>query len=298
MPASMPQKTRIIIFKWGLILLFVVSYEAKAQYTDIINSNSPGNTMGAFSVGTGIYQAEGHFYVDRVTVDSLASEELLNNSILSLRIGLFKENLEIIYDGLYSISFFASPIQYEKIGVKRGIHMNRLGVKYLLYDPFKRNNSPVNVYSWKANNGFRWRNLIPAVALYAGANIAISSSPFMLEYPSVSPRAMLILQNQITSKFVMIINGEYNFIGDENLAEKNFIISLSHALKPKWSVFLEAQHHIRGDYSEQILRTGGAYLFKRNIQFDVFGGLNFEEAPQKIFAGLGFSYRIDNHKIK
>ncbi len=294
----MPQKTRFIIFKWVLILLFIVSHEAKGQYTDIINSNSPGNTMGAFSVGTGIYQAEGHFYVDRVTVDSLSSESLLNNGLLSLRIGLIKENLELVYDLMYTLDSSTSPVPGEKVGVDTGIYMNRIGAKYLIYDPFKRNNSPVNVYSWKANNGFRWRNLIPAVALYAGVNIAISSSPFMLEHPSVSPRAMLVLQNQITSKFVMIINGVYDFIGDENLAEKNFIISLSHALKPKWSVFIEGQHHIRGDYSEQILRTGGAYLFKRNIQFDVFGGLNFKEAPQKIFAGLGFSYRIDNHKIK
>ncbi len=287
----MPYKSLFNIFHWTLVLLILLSCKSYGQYTDIINSNSPGNTMGAFAPGTGVYQAEGRFYVDRITVDSLMSESLLNNGLLSLRVGVFKENLEFIYDVMYTMNSSTSPVPGEKVGIDRGVYTNRIGAKYLIYDPFKRNNSPVNVYSWNANNGFKWRNLIPAVALYAGANIAISSSPFMLEHPSVSPRAILVLQNQITPKFVMIINGTYDFIGDENLAEKNFIISLSHALKPKWSVFIEGQHHIRGDYSEQILRTGGAYLFKRNIQFDVFGGLNFEEAPQKIFAGLGFSYR-------
>ena len=36
-----------------------------AQYTETINSNRPGQSQGAFSVGTGVYQAElGGFYND------------------------------------------------------------------------------------------------------------------------------------------------------------------------------------------------------------------------------------------
>ena len=279
----------------GLVL---VSMAVKAQYTDIINSNSPGNSTGAFSVGTGIYQAETHFFVDRIRVDSLNSESIYNNSMLSLRVGLFKENLELTYDGSYSVAFFTSPIPGEKIGIETGVLLNRIGLKYLVYDPFKRSNGKTNVYSWNANNGFRWRNLIPAVSVYAGANIGLSSSPFMLEKPSASPRAMLVTQSNITPRFVLILNGIYDYIGDDVYGEKIFIASLSHALKAKWSLFVEGQYSIQNAYTEKLLRVGGAFLYKRNIQFDIFGGLNFEEAPKKVFAGLGFSYRIDNHKIK
>lgn len=286
------------LFTWTLFIFLFQVHEVKGQYTDIINSNSPGNTMGAYSVGTGIYQAEGRFYVDRVTVDSLSSESLLNNGLLSIRIGLIKENLEFVYDVMYTLDSSTSPVPGQKVGVDTGIYLNRIGVKYLVYDPEKRNNKPINVYSWNANNKFSWRNLIPAIAIYAGTNLAISSSPFMVNYPSISPRAMLILQNHITSKWVTTINIVYDHIGNKSLADTNFIASLSHNLKPKWSLFVEGQYYKQGNYNDQVLRTGVAYLLKRNIQFDLFGGLNFKEAPKKRFVGMGFSFRIDNHKIK
>ena len=44
---------------------------------------------------------------------------------------------------------------------KRGFLQNFFGIKYLIYDPFKKERE-VNTYSWKANNGFKLRELIPA----------------------------------------------------------------------------------------------------------------------------------------
>ena len=41
-----------------LVLLFFVSSTLFAQYTDQINSNRPGESIGAFSVGTGVIQFE------------------------------------------------------------------------------------------------------------------------------------------------------------------------------------------------------------------------------------------------
>jgi len=288
-------------------LLFFLSFTAHSQYTDIINSNSPGNTMSAYSVGSGVYQVEGRFYVDRFRVNNEIkdTESLFNNSTISLRVGLFKEALEVVYEGVYTVEFLTSPTVGEQVGIVQGLLVNRLGAKYMLYDPFRNpNNRPINVYSWKANKSFQWRNLLPAVALYAGANIGMKSSPYLANYPSAAPRAMIITQSTLSPKVVLIINGVYDFIGaksldtNTSLEEKSLIVSLSHAIKPKWSVFLEGQYSVYEDSKEQILRAGGAYLFNKNFQLDVFGGLNFQNNPEKVFAGMGFSYRLDRHKTR
>ncbi len=301
------------------VFLFIGS-AAYSQYTDIINSNNPGNTMGAYSVGSGVYQVEGRFYVDRFRVNNnfKDTESLFNNSMISLRIGLFKEALEVIYDGAYSVQFLTSPTIGQPVGIVQGLLVNRLGAKYMLYDPFRNpDNRPINVYSWKANNRFKWRNLLPAVALYAGANIGLKSSPYLVDYPSAAPRVVIITQSTLTPKMVLIVNGVYDFIGAKSLVtktsleEKSLIVSLSRAIKRKLSVFIEGQYSVYQSYEEQsiyrsygksyeeqTLRAGGAYLFNKNFQLDVFGGLNFQENPKKVFAGMGFSYRIDRHKIR
>jgi hypothetical protein len=286
------------------VFLFIGS-AAYSQYTDIINSNNPGNTMGAYSVGSGVYQVEGRFYVDRFRVNSIPNESLFNNSMISLRIGLFKEALEVIYDGAYTVQFRSSPTFGQPVDIVQGLLVNRLGAKYMLYDPFRNpDNRPINVYSWKANNRFKWRNLLPAVALYAGANIGLKSSPYLVDYPSAAPRVVIITQSTLTPKMVLIVNGVYDFIGAKSLVtktsleEKSLIVSLSRAIERKWGVFIEGQYSVYQSYEEQILRAGGAYLFNKNFQIDVFGGLNFQENPEKVFAGMGFSYRIDKHKIR
>lgn len=50
-----------------LIGLFLTSFNSRAQYTDIINSNTPGRTMGAYTVGEAVYQLESLYSSDHQT---------------------------------------------------------------------------------------------------------------------------------------------------------------------------------------------------------------------------------------
>jgi hypothetical protein len=287
-----PLILKMSLFTVGL-LFSICSF---SQYTDIINSNNPGNSTSAYSVGKRVYQIESGFSVDRLRGVALQSESLFNNGNLALRVGLFSEVIELIYEGSYTMEFSTSPIPGGKIGIDQGFTSNRIGAKIMLFDPFKNpNNRPINVYSWKKNNGFRWRNILPAVALYAGANIGLESSPYLIDNPSFAPRAMIVTQSHLTPKMVLILNGIYDFIGSETLAEKTIIASLSYAIKRKWSVFVEGQYSILPNYEEQIIRTGGAFLFRKDLQFDLYTGINFQKEPSREVIGLGFSYRLDRH---
>ena len=54
-------------FRLTILLIFTISFSLKAQYTDQINSNRPGASMGAFAVGKDVIQAEAGFAIRNAT---------------------------------------------------------------------------------------------------------------------------------------------------------------------------------------------------------------------------------------
>ena len=51
---------------FGLFALaFLSSTLSNAQYTEVINSNRPGESVGAFAVGTGVIQLESGFFYEQ-----------------------------------------------------------------------------------------------------------------------------------------------------------------------------------------------------------------------------------------
>jgi hypothetical protein len=171
-----------------------------------------------------------------------------------------------------------------------------LGLKYLIYDPFKNPeaNKP-NLYSWRANNKFQFKNLLPAVSLYGGANFVLGDNPFYVGEPTLSYRGMIATQSRLTPRFVLITNTAYDRIGTDD-PELSYLISLSHAFRnPKWSVFLEHQGIQSDRYADLLLRGGIAHLLKENLQLDFNMGASFKNTPSRIFIGIGGSYRMDFH---
>jgi len=275
------------------------TFIGSSQYTDVINSNRPGQTVSAYAVGKGVMQGEFGISYDRQEHDLLNTESKLLGLDISLRYGFLFEQLEINWEASYTN--MNTTFTDASAGKIKGTDFsrNRLGVKYLVFDPFKNpeNNKP-NLYSWKANHKFRWKNLLPAVSIYAGANFVLGDNPFFVGDPSFSPRVMIATQSRITPRMVLISNIAYDRIGSD-FPEKSYIISVSHALRnPKWSVFLENQGVQSDRYSDLIFRTGTAYLFNKNFQVDFNFGTNTKNTPSRLFATIGASYRIDKHKDK
>ncbi len=282
-----------------LILLFFVTSLSFSQYTDVINSNRPGQTVSAYAVGKNVIQGEFGIAYDRQKHDILNTESTLMGLDVSLRYGLLFEQLEINWEASYTnnSTTFTNGIDAKVKGTD--FSRNRLGLKYLVYDPFKNSekNKP-NLYSWRANHKFQWKNLLPAVSIYAGANFVLGDNPFFIGDPTISPRVMIATQSRLTPRMVLISNIAYDRIGSD-FPEKSYIVSVSHALRnPKWSVFLENQGIQSDRYSDLIFRTGTAYLFNENFQVDFNIGTNTKNTPSRVFATVGASYRIDKHKDK
>lgn len=267
-----------------------------AQYTDVINSNRPGRAVSAYAVGKNVIQAEVGLLYEQRDNATLGTDSNILGTDVALRYGLLFETLEINWEG----SFISQDVTFTNTGAEEkrtDFSRNRVGLKFLVFDPFKNpeNNKP-NLYSWRANNVFQWKNLIPAVSIYGGATFTLGDNPFYVGDPNISYRGAIATQSRLSPRFVLISNFAYDRIGTD-FPELSYAVSISHAFKnPKWSVFIENQGITSDRYKDILLRTGVAYLFNESFQADLHMGSGFQNSPSRIFAVLGFSYRLDFHK--
>lgn len=283
-----------------IIILSLWSATALAQYTDVINSNRPGASRSAFSVGTGILQFELGSYLVKEERSPFPAYDVDGYGIdFAARYGFLLEALELNIEGTYQNDdkvFKATP---NAISDRANFKTLTIGAKYLLYDPNKNEeaNKP-NLYSWKANHGFKWRSLIPAVAIYAGAHYDTKDNPYTAAgIEGFSPKVMIATQHNFAGGWVLVMNLIKERIGTEQ-SDFSYVVSLTHALSPKWVIFGETQGIQSDFYADNLFRFGGAFLWTKNFQLDTAITWNVKDTPSVFNANLGLSYRLDFHRDK
>lgn len=269
--------------------LTLLSLTASAQFTDVINSNRPGESQSAFSVGKTVIQAELGVQAQKQdhSLTNLETKEI--DTELVVRYGAFLEQLEFIGELEYGIArdYFTGGYDTRK-GFKQAI----LGAKYLVYDPNKNyvDRKP-NLLSWKANHKFKWRTLIPAIGIYVGANFKLSDQFPPSDMKNFSPKAMFITQNQL-GRYVLVTN----IIADKLMSDYSttaYIVTLTYGVNSRWSAFIENQGIQSDYYGDLIFRGGAAYLPMENVQVDLSIGASVKETPSIVTAGVGISWRFD-----
>lgn len=283
-----------------LMLILLLNGPLYAQYTEIINTNRPGHSQGAFSVGNGVLQFEGGVHYGQDDHDLTDVKTKRTGLGYEVRYGLIWEELEINLRG----DFLNAERNYTRGGSDESdtytnFETNVFGAKYLLYDPYrKRDIEGPNLYSWKANHGLKWHHFIPAVAVYAGANLTFGDRPSVYPYfgeerGNISPKISLLTQHN-WGHFVFVMNFTADRLTDESQRYSG-IFTLTHAFSPRLSMFGEFQTINDDFYSDDLFRMGGAYLFNSNFQVDVSGLLNLKDTPKRWEVGVGVSYRLDFH---
>jgi hypothetical protein len=261
------------------------------QHTDQINSNRPGETMSAFSVGKSVFQVETGIYGIKEK-HSLSNYETNGFGVdMTLRWGLFMEKLELIADLQYQNQVYTSNLSsLNRADFKQTV----LGAKYLIYDPFKNYENKVDVYSWKANQKFNWHQLIPAVSVFAGANLTFSDNPFHFsKEASISPKVMLITQNHLgDGRWVLVTNIIADYISTE-FPSYGYVLTMTRGFNDKWSGFIENQGYKSDFYSDAIIRGGAAYLINKDMQIDASISTSLKDTPSILYGGIGFSWRYD-----
>ena len=165
-----------------------------------------------------------------------------------------------------------------------------------MYDPYrKRDLEGTNLYSWKANNKFQWRDLLPAVSIYAGANFDLADNPFTPDDSfSISPRFVLSTQNNFKSGFVFVTNIVVDRVTTET-PTYGYILTLTHTITDWFSIFVENQGFKSDFFADQLLRGGVAALVSKDFQVDVSGLYSLKDTPSRTYVRLGVSYRLDFH---
>lgn len=279
-------------------LFFIISIAAYSQYTDVINSNRPGQSQSAFAVGPNVIQFEvGPNFIKQ-------KHTPLNYEVngfgvdFAARYGLFFEPLEISVIGSYQNDKLTDNRSAIPVEDKRSNFRNfTIGAKYLIYDPYKNaEDDKPNLYSWKANHTFKWKYLIPAVAVYAGANFDTKNNPYTAPgIEGFSPKIGIISQNNFSGGWVFVVNLIKDRIGTD-YSDFQYILTMTHSFNPNWSLFAETQGIQSDFYADNLIRFGGAYLFGTDFQLDAALTFNTKDTPSVLNIGIGASYRFDFHQ--
>ena len=298
------EKMKIMImtpFKSTLFfLLCLATTQAFCQYTDVINSNRPGVSRSAFSVGTNVAQIEvGGFSVDEERTPAAAYNVSGFGIDFAARYGLLFEELELNIEGTYQNDTKTFVSNFSSEDKRANFKFLAVGAKYLLFDPYKNaEEDKPNLYSWKANRQFKWKSLIPAVSVYLGANYDTKPNPYTFSgIEGFSPKVMIAAQNNFSGGWVLVINLIKDRIGTEQ-SDFQYIVTLTHSFSPKWVIFGET-HGIKSDfYADNLFRFGGAYLMGKNFQLDTNVTFNTKDTPSVFSVNFGASYRLDFHRDK
>lgn len=278
----------------------IFSTNAFSQYTEVINSNRPGVSSSAFSVGTNVIQLEVGPFILKEEHTPLKYEVSGFGVDFSARYGLLLEQLEINIEGTYQNDTFTDNRSLISSEHKRSNFKSfTLGAKYLVFDPYKNaEEDKPNLYSWKANRGFKWKSLIPAVAVYAGVNYDTKNNPYIAPgIEGISPKIMIATQNNFAGGWVFIMNLIKDRIGTDQ-SDFQYILTLTHSFNPKWVVFGEAQGISSDYYADNLFRFGGAYLLSKDFQLDTAVTFNTKDTPSVFSVNFGASYRFDFHVDK
>lgn len=276
----------------ALMLTPVIHY---GQHTDEINSNRPGKSMSAFAVGKSVFQVESGIYGIKENHDLLNYDANGFGVDMSIRFGALNERLEFIAELQYQ---YENVITRTVSSNKSALKQTSIGAKFLLYDPFKGYEKKINVYSWKANHTFNWHQLIPAVSLYAGANVILSNNPYYFSPDAgISPKVMLITQNHLgDGRWVFVTNIIADYIMTD-YPSYGYVLTMTRGFNQNWSGFIENQGYKSDFYSDAIIRGGAAYLINESMQIDASISTNFKTTPSILYGGIGFSWRYDaNYK--
>lgn len=279
-----------------LLFLFLAgSQSIFGQYTESINSNIPGMSMSPFAVGKTLIQVEtnGYYMTERNVSTTNPDKGKGYGGNIALRYGVWREEFEAVLTAEYrAMNYVTFPVNSHN-----GIRNITVGAKYLFYDPFKNYEEKVNVYSWKANQKFKWKRLKPAIAAYLGANVNVLDNKFAPVYPTIGPKLMVLFHNNLGKGTILTTNLFANNFIDPSI-NYGVIITASKALGKKFSVFVENESYL-GNYTNFVFTLGGTFLATDDIQVHtaISNSPPIGNTLSQTYGGVGFSWRFDRmHK--
>lgn len=277
---------------WFFSFMLVFTLQISAQYTDIINSRRPGSSESPYGVGTDVFQLETGFFYGQSESDATFAKIDPMGVKMFLRYGNFSEKLEFNAN----VTYQKNELQFNNIFTSSkdisGISELTIGAKYMIFQQEYEDKSK-EIRSWKRRTEFDNKRWIPTVGVYLGLNTNFLSEDY--KSSGMSPKAAILLQNDFSSQLNLITN----FIADKiatDYSVYSYVATVTYAIDSLWSFFIENQGDFTKYRNEFYLGAGTAYLYSRNLQFDISIRSNLNSVNSEFIAGLGVSWRLDRHQ--
>lgn len=277
------------------ILLFLITFNQhiSAQYTDIINSKTPGNSESPYAVGTDVLQFETNLFYGETTSNQMNAKVDPKGVSLFMRYSKFEERLEINSQVVYQSNKVLGDAFNPTTNIS-GISDFNVGIKYLIYQrEFIDKSSEIR--SWKKRNQYDRNRWIPSVGFYIGLNTNFISEEY--KESTMTPRMAILLQNNLSDRLNLITNlGSYKISG-EGEGAYTYIITMTYAMSKRLSIFAENQGDLaKYENNNFQIGSGLAFLYSNNLQIDLAARMYLNSVYSGFNLGFGVAWRLDMHQ--
>lgn len=255
------QKAAFLIF-----LLVAWAYEAKSQFNETIRTGRPGQAIGAFTVGKGIFQVQSGFDYFRSANNDIGfkSEGFLNNTVV--RFGLT--------DPFEVSALFEYKTESVRYGgedeSQQGLSAMDVGMRYHI---------------------FTGDGLIPNVGFQIRFRLPMLSEPY--EIKDVAPRFIFATSQTLGKHFTLITNLGASWNGNNSAPTGIYIINLSFPFSKSLGSYIETYGSVHRGVFTIKFDSGIAWLLNENLQLDLHGGVSENHGVSEQFLSVGVSARTN-----
>jgi hypothetical protein len=237
---------------------------AKAQFNEVIRTGRPGQAIGAFTVGAGIFQVQSGF--DYYGLNEKNSDRTMNgfSNNTVLRYGL-TEPFEISALLDYRTQTLTENSTEEKTS---GLSALDLGMRYHIYTG---------------------KGLIPNIGFQFRLRLPVLSEDYKID--DIAPRFIVVTSQQLSKTFTLITNWGAAWNGNSSSPTGTYVINLAFPFNDKLGAFVETFGvYGRGDFFINF-DTGLAWLITPDLQLDIYGGYGSNYGVNDYFMSTGISWR-------
>ena len=249
----------------------IVTSTAYGQFNETIRTARPGQAIGAFSVGHGLFQIQSGFdyFGSNDSNTNSETEGFLNNTVV--RFGL-TEPFEVSALLEYSTLTTTNETGETKL---QGFNAVDIGMRYHIHDG---------------------HGLIPNVGFQIRARLPVLGEDF--EIKDLAPRFILATSQQLSENFTLITNWGATWNGNNSSPTGTYVINLSFPFNDKFGAYVETYGGIhQGEFTIHY-DTGIAWLISNDLQLDLYGGYGDNQGISSYFVSTGVSWRTKRKEVK
>lgn len=244
---------------------------ASAQFNETIRTGRPGQAIGAFTTGKGIFQVQSgiDYFGAKNSALNWKTDGYLNNTVM--RLGL-TELFEISALVEYRTETITNSETNEKTELS-GLSALDFGMRY-------------HIFSGK---GF-----VPNIGFQIRMRLPVLSNDY--EINDMAPRFIIVTSQRLSETFTLITNLGASWNGNNSSPTGTYVFNLSFPFNDKFGAFVETYGGLHQGILSSSFDTGFAYLISNDFQLDLYGGYGSNRGVKDYFISLGISVRT-KHKV-